>query len=306
MTTASSPAPTNPAVRPVNPWPLGLLLVAMATTAFVSHNLLTKVATNEGLSPPVLIFMRSAMIVFVLLIWLRATRQQMRFSLGVAVTLAGLALLNVTNAYTIVFAIGFIPVGLAILLLYLYPVLTPLVSATFGDSKLSTVQMGGAIVAFGGLALALNIWDLQINVVGVVLGIIGAAALALNIVFSARYMRRLPRLSVLLYLVTGMLVFSAVYVIVDTGLTWPHDGNTWLIMVGIMVTYTIAMSSFYMAVDVLTPPRAGLIMNVEPVATIFVAGLLLDETLGGWQYLGAALVIAAVVAVSWQTARAGR
>ncbi len=278
-------------------------MVAVATVAFVAHNLLNKVAINAGMSPPVLIFLRGFMIVVVLLVWLRATRQQMRFPLGVVVALAGIAMLNVSNSYSIIFSIGFIPVGLAILLLYLYPVLTPLISAALGDSKLSGAQMIGAVVAFAGLAVALNVWNLQIDIFGIVLGVVAAVSLALNIVFSARYMRRLPRLSVLLYLMTVVWIVSAAYVTIDRSLVWPQDGRTWLMVVGLMVTYTIAMCSFYLAIDVLTPPRTGLIMNVEPVATIFGAALFLNETLGLWQYGGAALVIAAVVAVSWQTAR---
>ena len=281
------------------------MLVAIATAAFVGHNLLNKIGSNAGISSPVMIFLRGLLIVIVLLIWLRATRQQMRFPLGVVAALGGIALLSVANSFGIVFAIGFIPVGLAILLLYLYPVLTPIFSAALGDSRLSAVQMGGALVAFGGLAIALNIWDLRIDIIGILLGIIGAVSLALNIVISARYMRRLPRLAVLLYLMVVVWVVAAVYVTVDHSLSWPKNSETWLIMGGLMVTYTIAMCSFYLAVDMLTPPRTGLIMNVEPVATIFAAALLLDETLGVWQYVGAAMVIAAVVAVSWQNARTG-
>ena len=227
----------------------------------------------------------------------------MRFPFPVVMALGGIALLSVANSFGIVFSIGFIPVGLAILLLYLYPVLTPLFSAALGDSKLSATQMGGALVAFGGLAIALKVWDLRIDIIGILLGIVGAVSLALNIVISARYMRRLPRLSVLLYLMVVVWLVAAIYVAVDHSLKWPQGSQAWLIVAGLMVTYTIAMCSFYLAVDVLTPPRTGLIMNVEPVATIFCAALLLDEALGVWQYAGAALVIAAVVVVSWQNAR---
>ena len=210
---------------------------------------MNKAVSSAGVSPPVLIFLRGLPIVLLLAIWLRATRQQMVFPLGVLSILIALAMLNVINAFGIVFAISFIPVGLAILLLYLFPVVTPLISAALGDSALSAAQMAAAFVAFAGLAVALNIWDLQIDLLGIVLGVVSAIALSLNIVVSARYMRRLPRLSVLLYLMGVVLAVAAVYVLVDPALGWP-DADTWPLVVALMAMYAIAISSFYMAVDV--------------------------------------------------------
>ena len=280
-------------------------MVAIATAAFVAHNLLSKVTITAGVSPSVLIFLRNVLIVTVLLVWLRSTGQQVRFPLATVFALGLLAMLNVGNAYGIVFAIGYIPVSLAILVLYLFPVLTPLFSAALGDSRLSGLQMAGALFAFGGLAVALNVWDLRIDIFGILLGVVAAVSLALNIVFSARYMRRMPRLSVLFYLMVFLFGFSAIYLLAERDQSWPHDGRTWMLVAGLMVSYSIAMCSFYIAVAILTPPRTGLIMNMEPVATIFVAALLLNETLGVWQYLGAGIVIVAVLAVSWQNARTG-
>ena len=63
------------------------------------------------------------------------------------------------------------------------------------------------------------------------------------------------------------------------------------------VLYAIATTSFFMAIGYLGPMRSSLVMNLEPVASILFGILLLGQILTPIQLGGAAIVIAAVVAV---------
>ena len=101
-----------------------------------------------------------------------------------------------------------------------------------------------------------------------------------------------------LYLMGCVLVFSVIYLVVDPTLKWPAGTKAWLVMVGVVATYCLAISSFYAAISMLTPTRTSMLMNVEPIITIAAAALILGEALGDSQYLGAVIVVGAILAVS--------
>ena len=55
---------------------------------------------------------------------------------------------------------------------------------------------------------------------------------------------------------------------------------------------------FYAALDLLRESRTALIMNLEPIVTIVIAVALFGEVFGTTQWIGAVLVVLAIVGVT--------
>jgi drug/metabolite transporter (DMT)-like permease len=68
----------------------------------------------------------------------------------------------------------------------------------------------------------------------------------------------------------------------------------------------MASIALYSAIHRLGPPRVAMVMNVEPIFTIILAGIILDERLTLVQLLGAAIVVTAIFANAYVALRARR
>jgi drug/metabolite transporter (DMT)-like permease len=102
-----------------------------------------------------------------------------------------------------------------------------------------------------------------------------------------------------------MLATAAVFGVATAveGASWPVGVTGWLAVAAIaLVSTVIPIVGFFAGMQRLGATDAATLSTLEPVVTLVLAYLLLGETLGAVQLLGAGLVIAAVVALS----RAGR
>ena len=85
--------------------------------------------------------------------------------------------------------------------------------------------------------------------------------------------------------------------------SFPRTTGGWIAYAVMPVFYTIAVTAFFAAVAVIGSVRASLFMNFEPIATITIGFLVLDQVLTGQQLLGASLVVGAIVAMRWDGVR---
>jgi drug/metabolite transporter (DMT)-like permease len=77
--------------------------------------------------------------------------------------------------------------------------------------------------------------------------------------------------------------------------SFPSGFVGWLGLFGAGAGLAVGLLAFFAAFPHIGPVRATMISNVEPLLSILVAVAALGESLGPWQWGGAALVIAALV-----------
>ena len=86
----------------------------------------------------------------------------------------------------------------------------------------------------------------------------------------------------------------------DFGMSGPAWGWS---LCGVLVAATIPIGCFYAGVRRVGAAVAGLLSTAEPVVTVVLAYLVLDESLTAVQLAGAALVVGSVAALSLQGRR---
>jgi drug/metabolite transporter (DMT)-like permease len=199
------------------------------------------------------------------------------------------------NVYLLFVAIELMPVPIAILTYFAYPLLTGLIGAA---TKLDTLTWRGALAAFAafaGLALILGA-----NPGGVVLGGV-VAALGASLCRTATLLatRSLlggadARLITWYALISSTTLFAVAAF--ATG-TWnpPQTALGWGAVVGIGIGTTAALLAVFISTIRIGPFRTALFMNLEPLLTTIAAGLLLAEVITPLQAAGGAVMIAALV-----------
>ncbi len=277
---------------------LGVPILLFSTVAFSFSNVLAQIAYDQGLTPPTVLMTRTMAMVVVVLIWAMIGRTHLRYGLTDCAKLWGLGVAFAAINACFLYAILLIPVSLTVLLLYLGPILVGLLSAALGHERLTPLRIMAAGIAFIGLAIALNVGGGDVALAGILLGLATAVGFAINVVGSSRMMLRLPRVGVIFHMMVAVLVVSLIIFVVSGDGALPAHSNAWWALAAVSIGFATAILTFYIGISYLGGPRGALIMNNEPVVTIFVAMLVLGEVLDPVQYVGAAMVIAAVLLVS--------
>lgn len=291
---------------------IGVLAAAGAAVLFGINATVSKVALGSGLSSLDLVQLRSAGSAAVLLVFLLLTRPaSLRVGsreLGFLVVVGIIGIGMVQWFYFV--AISRLPVGIALLLEYLAPVLVVLWVRFVRRQAVRSRMWAALALSVLGLAIVARVWNgLTLDGLGLLAGLGAAVALATYYLSSERGMVIRDPLSLAAWTFTAAAVFWSVLrppwtfhwsrLGQDVGLPTPFDGTTaplWTLVVWIIVLGTVVPYSFVLvALASLGSARTGLLGMAEPVMAGLVAWLVLGEMLTGLQLFGAGLVLAGIV-----------
>lgn len=213
-----------------------------------------------------------------------------------ATVLVSVAWTTLTVAYMASFY--FIPVSLAVLIFFMFPVLIAVFEPLVDGRRAEPATLGAALVAFIGLGCALGPGIEGLDWWGCGLAALAATGAASALILSRRLVVEQDIFSFSLHLhALCVAALLAAFMVIG----WPQlPGNAagWAGLTGVGLFYAVAVLLQFGAVRLAGPSRAAVMFNAEPIITMVAAALLLGEQLGGWQLLGAALVIGAVL---WST-----
>lgn len=284
---------------------LAIGLLATATVMFAASNNLVRLSFDHDVNRLTAVAVRSWVVVLALGGLCLIRRKPLfpgRLGAGAWALLVGLGLLLSIQQITLIASFKAMPISLAILIFFVFPILVGLIGWIVREERLTWVKIGAALMAFVGLMVALDVFNIRVGWIGVALALTAALTVALNIVGSRQAMNRIHPLTVtfVMFLISALPLTAGLAIDLEGGVALPPaaDLEGWLVFAGAMLLGPFAFVCFYMALPMTTGMRAAMMMNGEPVATMFVAALLLGEILYPSQYLGAALVIAAIYTVT--------
>jgi drug/metabolite transporter (DMT)-like permease len=279
----------------------GIALTLASAVAFALANTSASVAYHGGSNPLTVAAIRFLLPMGALVVWLRM--RGVPLSLPARDGLVAAALGAVTAIYTwaLLSAIGAIPLGLAILVFYLFPLIATLILAVCGWEKFGWQTAAAIVLAFAGLALALNPHGGRLDFEGVALALGAALGLGVVIAISSRVFRAGDSRPVTLYIAAVAAIVLIALCATYGEFALPLTGLGWVGFVGTSVFYAFAMIAFFIAISMIGPVRVSLLSYAEPVIAAGLGVTLLGDTLAPLQMMGIALVITALVgATLWQ------
>jgi DME family drug/metabolite transporter len=282
----------------------GTALALAAAVAFALANALAGLAYQGGSDPLTVAAFRFVLPTVALVIWLAASSGSL--TLPVRSGWIAVALGVVTAAYTwaLLSAIGTIPLGLAILVFYLFPLVASVILAVFGWERLGWVMIAAIVLAFAGLALALDPLGGKFRFDGVLLALAAAIGLGIVVAVSSRVFHGGDSRPVTLYMAAVAASLLIAFCVASTGFAFPRTGFGWIGFLGSAACYAFAMIGFFIAISMIGPTRTSLLSYAEPVIAAGLGVVLLGEVLSLIQIAGIALVIAALVGATLWAPRA--
>jgi drug/metabolite transporter (DMT)-like permease len=254
----------------------------------------TGLALGAGANPLTVVTLRTVGTVAVFIAWFRLTGIALQLARRERLIALALGLPLCLNNYLVNAAMAEIPVPLAVLIFYLWPAITSVVSWLLGRERFRWTSLAGLVAAFAGLALALNVDFTAAQAYGV------WCAFGASFAWSAVYLLmghwfagRDTQVPTLYMTLTAATVFVAACVITGA-VALPQRPSGWAGVLGVPFFYAFGMIGIFWASARLGAVRTGFFMNFEPIAAIVLAALILDQVLAPVQLAGAALVIAAL------------
>jgi drug/metabolite transporter (DMT)-like permease len=275
----------------------GIVLAGAAAISFAANTTASLIATEGGSNVLTFLAVRSvaaAVLVLTLLVW---TNSSLRLTLRRRLAAFGVGSILALYSVALLSAIQFIPVALAVLIFYTFPLLTTLYLWIRGRERATWMAGTAVLVAFVGLVLALDLGDPALDPRGIGLAALSALGVTTVVLLNSRLvgggdsrpmtLHMLSAASIVFILVTALL---GEFTLPDTARGW------WAFSIGPLF-YAFAIVTLFIAMSILGPIRTAMTMNLEPVSSMVFGFLLLSQALDGLQIVGAAWVRIAVLAV---------
>lgn len=284
----------------------GILLCLIAAMSFACNTALASIAYNHGATPLSVLTYRIGLAVIALYIVLKIQRvpialpsRQRNMALALGVILGA-------YSYGLLGAIPYMPVALAVLTFYLYPLFVGLASWALGREKMTFALGGALVVAFIGLALALDIGAGTLNPIGFAHALGGAVLITVLVLFNAKMVGNGDSRPVSLHMLfTGFLSYALCDVVLGE-FPLPNSTVGWAAFLAVGVFYSFSIVAMFIAISWIGTVRTALIMNLEPITSVFLGIVLLGQPMSASQLLGAAIVVGAIVFTAWHKMRPQR
>ncbi len=273
----------------------GLVLALGSAFCYGFNVVFARIAADHGISGASLVVYRAVAMLAILVAIALIGRRSVRVAPGERATMGvlGLASLGIGTGY--LSSVAFIPVSVAVVIFYTFPVLIVLASPFVEGRRLTAPTLGVATLAFVGVVCVVGPGMGGLDPRGVALALIASVCTAIQFFAAARAARTTVIAKVfwinLIVIPTTAALAATLGVLnppADLGLAPLAVALT---VGGFIVGFALQMAALVRS----TPVTIGLAFCAEPVVATLTSAAVLGERLAALQLLGGALVLAAIV-----------
>ncbi|WP_336208113.1 EamA family transporter [Nonomuraea sp. LPB2021202275-12-8] len=297
----------------------GLAIAFLSSMGFAFSGPMAKYLIAGGLAPMEAVWVRMAgagVLLIAVLAALRPAALRIPRSRWPFVALyAAIAVAGVQSLYFV--AITRLPVGIALLLEFMAPVMVVIWVRFVRKVRLAKAAFVGAVTAVVGLAIVVEAWQgIRLDALGLLLGLLAGACCAGYFLMSDSFGDDIDPLGLIAWGMTG-----AAVVLVPFSRPWniPWDAFTstaspgegaltlpvlgaylWMVLVATVIAYILGVN----AVRRLSAAVGATVASLEVIGGAIVAWAVVGEQLGAFQIIGGLIVLSGALLA--QTATAAR
>ena len=292
------------------------MLIVLASVCFGTSGPLVKPTMDAGLSPQQVASFRIGVAAVLLLGFVGVTRPRLlRVRRADLPVLFGYGMVGVAAVQLLYFAaVARIPIGVAMLLEFMSPVLVALWVRFVRRVVLPARMWVGTGLALLGLALVAQVWDgLRLDALGLLFGIGAALCAATYFLVGEHAVNAVHPLGLVTW---GMVIGAVLIAFMATPWSLPGDvlasGATfggWQVPVWVLlVTCAVVSTAFAYLLSInsmrfLPANVVSVVALCEPIVATVVAWLMLGQTLTAVQVLGAVVLLAGATVVQLASRR---
>jgi drug/metabolite transporter (DMT)-like permease len=284
----------------------GATAVLLSATCFAGTSILFKIAFRLGLTPEQTLALQSWFASFILLAfavyqkkWDKNVFNKRTMGILVFQGLAGCLGTSLIYAYSLLY----LPVSVAILLLYLYPVLVLAAGVLLWQKKINVHEIMALLLTLAGTVLASGVLSGvgAISLKGIILGLMAAVCYA---IFNLTGEAALKRVSPLVSLSYSQWFTSLALILLlreDAFLISWQSGSVWVLGL-VLATVASILPFYFMLVGIrfIGSDKASILSTFELPMTFVLAALFLHEFPEWKQWAGGGLVLVGIILLNWR------
>ena len=253
-------------------------------------------AAYEGGATPIAIApVRAVALCLLLLVVCLATGRSLLLPRRDWLHCVGLGVLSAHMFYGNIAAVETIPVGLAALCFFIYPPVVGVLSAALDLRLPRGATMGALVFAFAGVGLALGVGFGRLDPTGVLLGVTAGFACASTVVWLNRALLHVDPLTAMFHFSAVAAAILVVAAVVSGDVRLPGTAAGWAGATGVVTLQVSSIPLYFSAVRLIGGESASMLNNLQPLTSIFAAWAVYAESLGPWQWCGAAMVLGGIL-----------
>jgi drug/metabolite transporter (DMT)-like permease len=270
------------------------VLILLCAAFFSLITTFSRIAYDAGANPLTLVEGRSAAFVIVIGAFQLIARRSFALPRRTLIATFPMSVGIMAMSIGYLSSVYFIKVSLAVVLLYSFPLLVGILAAVSGRERIALPKAVALLVAFGGLVMAIGLETESVDWRGVALVLLAALGIAGNLTFTGPYLEGVDSLTVNVWNNFWGAAALGAYLALSGGVALPATGIGWAALGAVVGCYILGLALMFGALKYLPPSQAAVMLNLEPVISIIVAGLLLGEVTHLLQWLGVLIMLGAL------------
>ncbi|MHB8124746.1 MAG: DMT family transporter [Desulfitobacteriaceae bacterium] len=284
----------------------GVTAVIFSATCFAATSILLKIAYRLGLTPEQILALQSWLASLLLLAYAVYRKKWVEYIFNKR-TLGILAFQGLVGSLgtSMVFAYSllYLPVSVAILLLYLYPVLVLGAGVVLWQKRINSQEIIALLLTLAGTILASGVLSGvgAISLKGIALGLVAAICYAIFNLTGEMVLKQVSPL-VSLSFVQWFSSLGLILLLRENTLLIPwYSTSVWVLGL-VLATLASILPFYFMLVGIkfIGSDKAAILSTFELPMTFILAALFLYEFPEWKQWLGGGLVLAGIILLNWR------
>ncbi len=273
---------------------IGVLLILVSGISFGAAAIFARFAYEAGTDPITLLFLRFG-IASVCMLFMTRLRSA-PFPRGRI--LFGLILMGAVGYFGQSFcyftALTFTPAGLVALLLYLYPAIVTVLAVAILKETVSKRKTIALILALAGTALTIGPAGGG-EPLGIVLSLGAALIYSVYILAGSKIIEQGTAIPSSTVIITSAAVMYGGFIAIKGG-SFPTTWFGWASAGAVaLISTVLAIVTFLAGLERVGPTNAATLSTIEPVVTVILAALVLDEAITPLRVAGGIMILVAVI-----------
>ena len=258
---------------------------------------LAKFAYEGGANEVTLSFLRAFLAVPVLLIPLRIQKISLKLSKTELKRVIILSAFGCSLSITLLYiAYNFISAGLATTLHFIYPILIIIASAVIYREKISRKKLFSALIVTVGILMFADI-NSAADKVGIIFAIMSGVFYSFYVLYLDKSgLKNMNFIKLTFYTMIVMSISTFLFGIFTNSIDFSLSGGAWLcaFVISMLVT-ALAVPLLQLGIRTEGAATAGIMSTLEPITTIVLGAIFLNETMLFSQIIGGLLILSGVV-----------
>lgn len=273
----------------------GVAVVVFAALCVSLANVAAPIVYEAGGNAQTILVLRYTGFLLIAGLWLGARGRLARLDRRRLVACLGVGTAYTIGAGSLLLSFLYLPVSLAILVFFTFPVVTALLDGALARRPPGWGQVACLAAALGGLALALEVERFSLDPAGLGFAALAALAIAVSYVGTQRALPGVENTVVTFHMAIVGLGLAGVLTLATGSFAAPVSTAGWIALAVAVFTFAGAFLAMFKGVSLIGAAPTAMLMNLEPVFTIALSVAVLSEALTGRRLAGGAVVILAVV-----------